>query len=250
MLRNPRPLASSGWNIADCLLCLLYCLLSWAINQVRVQHQPWKQQKRFKRHNCQHFIESKNIFFNTSGRPCNWPLKKTFTIFPCVRAVKTTEITLQGLHGPEAWKTILKLREGLASLLNRLISSIVIFWIKSPIFYLPIIETVTMSEKVWWPPWRRSWRASHHLLCPPALVITIITITFIIIMIIITISPRVAVIGLFMKRWNAVQTVLPYTVLPLPYTPLTYLHSFSCFHNVKVVKHVSIMSQIIKALKI
>lgn len=75
--------------------------------------------------------------------------KKTFTIFPCVRAVKTTEITLQGLHGPEAWKTILKLREGLASLLNRLISSIVIFWIKSPIFYLPIIETVTMSEKVW-----------------------------------------------------------------------------------------------------
>ena len=74
--------------------------------------------------------------------------EKKFTIFPCVRAVKTTEITLQGLHGPEAWKTILKLREGLANPLKRLISRFVT-WMKCLIFYLPIIETVTMSEKVW-----------------------------------------------------------------------------------------------------
>ena len=59
------------------------------------------------------------------------------------------------------------------------------------------------------------------------------------IIIAVTISTRVAVIGLFLKRWNAVQTVLPYTVLPLPYIcimqpystqshPIGWLSLFKC----------------------
>ena len=58
--------------------------------------------------------------------------------------------------------------------------------------------------------WGRGWGACHHLLPPSWLVgrnnhhdraVSLCSLT------------RVAVIGLFLKRWNAVQTVLPYTVI-------------------------------------